>query len=274
MLTPVSQLSGIRGAPNPASRPAVHVLPEVQNRIIWTGTSDRDMQGQDYSGIEDHLTRMLKGYRTIATGGEHQIEIKRSRFIGALARVTSEEEARAFIAAKKKEHWDANHNCSAYIVGDHGQFQRTSDDGEPSGTAGVPMLSVLQRNGLTDVVAVVTRFFGGTLLGAGGLIRAYGQSVSEALAVTGIVEAQPRLIVAIEADYEGAGRLENALRATDYLLQDVEYGPTVVFTLQTSAEELPHIQEWVAEATNGSCDVIEIGEVYVEVPVDQKESES
>jgi uncharacterized YigZ family protein len=210
---------------------------------------------------------MLTGYRTIAHNGEHEIEIKRSRFIGALARVSNEDEARAFIQAKKKEHWEANHNCSAYIVGERGQFQRSSDDGEPSGTAGVPMLSVLQRNGLTDVVAVVTRYFGGTLLGAGGLIRAYGGSVSATLAVVGIVEAQPRLIVAVEASYDEAGRLENALRATDFLLQDVEYGTTVVFTLQTTAENLPALQAWVAEATNGSCDVIEIGEEYVEVPV-------
>ena len=215
--------------------------------------------------------RTLKGYRTIARDGEHEIEIKRSRFIGSLARVTSEEAARAVIAAKKKTHWEANHNCSAYIVGERGQFQRSSDDGEPSGTAGVPMLSVLQRNGLTDVVAVVTRYFGGTLLGAGGLIRAYGQAVSETLAAVGIVEAQPRLIVAIEATYDEAGRLENALRATDFLLQDVGYGATVVFTLQTSAEELPILQTWVAEATNGSCEAIEIGEEYVEVPVDQRE---
>ncbi|MGB3330328.1 MAG: YigZ family protein [Thermomicrobiales bacterium] len=217
---------------------------------------------------------MLKGYRTIARDGEQEIEIKRSRFIGALARVASEDEARAFIAARKKLHWDANHNCSAYIVGDRGQFQRTSDDGEPSGTAGVPMLSVLQRNELTDVVAVVTRYFGGTLLGAGGLIRAYGQSVSEALAVSGMVEAQPRLIVAIEATYDGAGRLENALRSTEFILQDVEYGGTVVFTLQTSAEELPILQTWVAETTNGSCEVVEIGEEYVEVPIAQKETVS
>ncbi|MGN6485681.1 MAG: IMPACT family protein, partial [Thermomicrobiales bacterium] len=112
---------------------------------------------------------MLKGYRTIAHDGEHEIEIKRSRFIGSLARVTSEEEARAFIAARRKTHWEANHNCSAWIIGERGQLQRSNDDGEPSGTAGVPMLSVLQRNGLTDVVAVVTRYFGGTLLGAGGL---------------------------------------------------------------------------------------------------------
>ncbi|MGC4192547.1 MAG: YigZ family protein [Thermomicrobiales bacterium] len=217
---------------------------------------------------------MLKEYRTITHGGKHEIEIKRSRFIGALARVASEEEARAFITAKKKEHWDANHNCSAYIVGERGQFQRSSDDGEPSGTAGVPMLSVLQRNGLTDVVAVVTRYFGGTLLGAGGLIRAYGQSVSETLASVGIVEAQPRLIVAIDAPYDEAGRLENAVRATDFLLQDVEYGGTVVFTLQTSAAELPTLQAWVAESTNGSCEVIEIGEEYVEVPISAKEASS
>lgn len=217
---------------------------------------------------------MLIGYRTIAHGGEHEIEIKKSRFIATIARVNGEEEARAFIAAKKKQYWDANHNCSAWIVGDRGQLQRSSDDGEPSGTAGIPMLSVLQRNGLTDVVAVVTRYFGGTLLGAGGLIRAYGQSVSQVIASVGIVEIQPRLIVAVEASYDEAGRFENALRATNFLLQDVEYGTTVVFTLQTSSTELPILAAWVAETTNGACEVVEIGEEYVEVPVTPMEDES
>lgn len=219
---------------------------------------------------------MLIGYRTIANTGvhDHEIEIRKSRFIATIARANDEESARAFIAARKKQYWDANHNCSAWIVGERGQLQRSSDDGEPSGTAGIPMLSVLQRNGLTDVVVVVTRYFGGTLLGAGGLIRAYGQSVSRVIAAVGIVEVQPRLIVAIDATYDEAGRLENALRATNFLLQDVEYGATVVFTLQTSSMELPALTAWVSETTNGACEVVEFGEEYVEVPINPLEDES
>jgi len=217
---------------------------------------------------------MLIGYRTIAEPGEHELMIKKSRFIATIARAHDEDEARSFIAARKKQYWDANHNCSAWIVGERGQLQRSSDDGEPSGTAGVPMLSVLQRNGLTDVVVVVTRYFGGTLLGAGGLIRAYGQSVSHVIAAAGIVEVQPRLIVAVEATYDEAGRLEYALRATEFLLQDVEYGATVVFTLQTTTTELPILAAWVAETTNGACEVVEIGEEYVEVRITPLEDES
>ncbi len=211
---------------------------------------------------------MIQAYRTVAGSGSHELEIRKSRFTCSIARATTDEEARAFIAGLKKQYWDASHNCSAYVIGDRGQAQRSSDDGEPSGTAGVPMLRVLQKQGLTDTVAVVTRYFGGTLLGAGGLIRAYGQSVSAVVAKVGVVEIQPRLVVAIEADYDEAGKLENSLRTTDYLLQDVDYANTVTFTLQTTDEELPKLELWVAEATNGVCDVVAIGEERVEVPVD------
>ena len=210
---------------------------------------------------------MHRPYRVVAGPGSHEIEIKKSRFICTIIRATTDEEARAFIGDLKKQYWDANHNCSAYILGERGQIQRSSDDGEPSGTAGIPMLGVLQKQEVTDTVAVVTRYFGGTLLGAGGLIRAYGGAVSATLAKIGLVEIQPRLIVAIEAPYVEAGRLENALRTTEFILKDVDYGNAVTLTLQTTSEELPALREWVAQATNGACDVIEMGEEFVEVPV-------
>ncbi|MGB3307591.1 MAG: YigZ family protein [Thermomicrobiales bacterium] len=210
---------------------------------------------------------MHRPYRVVAGPGSHEIEIKKSRFICTISRATTDEEARAFVGDLKKRYWDANHNCSAYILGERGQIQRSSDDGEPSGTAGIPMLGVLQKQEVTDTVAVVTRYFGGTLLGAGGLIRAYGGAVSATLAKIGLVEIQSRLIVAIEAPYIEAGRLENALRTTEFLLKDVDYGNAVTLTLQTTSEELPVLREWVAQATNGACDVIEMGEEFVEVPV-------
>ena len=124
---------------------------------------------------------MLEFYKTISQEGQEEIIIKGSRFICSLKRVTDEEEAKAFIQGVKKEHWKATHNCSAYLIGDTNHIQRAHDDGEPSGTAGVPMLEVLKKNDLRYVAAVVTRYFGGTKLGAGGLIRAYGKSVSSAL---------------------------------------------------------------------------------------------
>ena len=129
---------------------------------------------------------MLTTYHTIAKSGVSEIVIKGSRFICSLKRVHSEDEAKAFIQAVKKEHWKATHNCSAYLIGDQNEIQRAHDDGEPSGTAGVPMLEVLKKNDLRYVAAVVTRYFGGTKLGAGGLIRAYSRSVSTALKDIGI----------------------------------------------------------------------------------------
>ncbi|MCC6793247.1 MAG: YigZ family protein [Thermomicrobiales bacterium] len=205
--------------------------------------------------------------RTIARDGSHEIVVKKSRFICTLARVTSEAEARAAIDEVKKRHWDANHNCSAYRIGAGGRFQRTSDDGEPSGTAGVPMLEVLSRRDLIDVVAIVTRYFGGTLLGAGGLIRAYGQAVSAAVDEVGIVERRPVTLVEVEADYAEAGRLENALRATEFNLGGIAHGAAVTFEIRLDEHELPGFEAWLADATNGRGHARVAGEVLVEVPV-------
>lgn len=206
-------------------------------------------------------------YLVVAGPATSESEIKRSRFIGAVARITSDDEARAFIAERKREHWEANHNCWAYVVGEGGRIQRSSDDGEPAGSAGIPMLSVLQQRGLTDTVAVVTRYFGGTLLGVGGLIRAYGHATSATVDAAGIVERQPRLVVAITAAHDLAGRLEHALRGTSYALHDVEYADQVVLTLQITPEELAGLGEWVAETSNGRAGVAVLREDVVDVPV-------
>ncbi|MED4161661.1 YigZ family protein, partial [Halalkalibacterium halodurans] len=130
---------------------------------------------------------MLTSYYTVKESGIHEISIQKSRFIAHLSRATSEEEAIEFIEQIKKEHWNATHNCSAYLIGENDQVQKANDDGEPSGTAGVPMLEVLKKRRLKDTVAVVTRYFGGVKLGAGGLIRAYGSAVSEGLNAIGVV---------------------------------------------------------------------------------------
>ena len=122
---------------------------------------------------------MLAQYFTVKGYGEHEIIIEKSRFICYVSRATTEEEAQSFIQNIKKKHWDATHNCSAYLIGAHDQIQKANDDGEPSGTAGVPMLEVLKKRKLKDTVVVVTRYFGGIKLGAGGLIRAYSKSTSE-----------------------------------------------------------------------------------------------
>ena len=140
-------------------------------------------------------------FRTIKEDGQVQEEIKKSRFICYAKRVYSEEEARDFITAIKKEHYKATHNCSAFIVGERSEIKRTSDDGEPSGTAGVPMLGVLENHNLTNVCVVVTRYFGGIKLGAGGLIRAYAGSVALAVKEIGIIEIKEQAGIAIQMSY-------------------------------------------------------------------------
>ena len=156
-------------------------------------------------------------YKTIANDGIVEEEIKKSRFICHLKRISSEEEGREFIAQIKKEHHKANHSCSAMIVGDDGQIKRSSDDGEPSGTAGVPMLTVLEKQGLTNVVAVVTRYFGGIKLGAGGLIRAYSGSVAHAIEEIGRVEVKELTGLTVELTYSQYQVFSNFLEKEELL---------------------------------------------------------
>lgn len=209
---------------------------------------------------------MLAVYRTIASQGSVELEIRKSRFICTLGRASTDDEARAFIAERKKHCWDANHNCSAYVIGDRGDVQRSSDDGEPSGTAGVPMLNILLKRELTDTVAVVTRYFGGTKLGAGGLIRAYGRAVSEAIDDTGIVERKELKQLALVAAFEDAGRLENGLRANEREPDEVTYAETVTMLITVDPAEVPDFSAWIAEQTSGRATVEERQTVYAEVP--------
>lgn len=209
---------------------------------------------------------MTPSHRMVARNGNHEIEIKKSRFICHLFRVISEEEARSHIEAVRKEHWNANHNCTAWIIGEKQANQRSSDDGEPSGTAGMPMLEVLRRRELTDTLAIVTRYFGGVMLGAGGLIRAYGGSVSGALDEIGVVERLPLSVVELIADYETAGRLENAIRARELNLVDVGYAADVTFELVMTPADVAEFRTWVQELTNGAIEATIVGERFVEVP--------
>lgn len=212
---------------------------------------------------------------TIAGRVDHELEIKRSRFIAHLQPVGSVAEADAFIAAVRKEFWDARHNCVAMVTGELGDQARSSDDGEPSGTAGVPMLEVLRRRGMTDVVAVVTRYFGGVKLGAGGLVRAYGSAVSEALDAARIVRRRALTRVSVDVPHADAGRCENQLRGWvaehDATLDDVVYSTemtstTARFTVWAPADALDLLRDDLAAWSSGSLSP-EIGEVrVVDVP--------
>ncbi|GAA2273203.1 MULTISPECIES: YigZ family protein [Kitasatospora] len=209
-----------------------------------------------------------KPYLTIRHSGTHEIEIKKSRFICHLARVADEDEAQAFIAGIRKQYWDARHNCTAFVVGGEQPRERSSDDGEPGGTAGVPMLEVLRRRGLTDTVAVVTRYFGGIKLGAGGLVRAYGSAVSEAIDSVGLLERRPVLLLVVAVDHTRAGRLENDLRAAGYVVRDLAYEAAGVrIEVGVPEPELTAFHAWLAEATGGGAEAVESGRAFVEVPV-------
>lgn len=202
---------------------------------------------------------MRKIYRTIPKDGYGEIEIKKSRFICSLKRVATEDDAKAFIQDIKKTHWKANHNCSAFLIGDHNEIQRTSDDGEPSGTAGVPMLEVLKKNELINVAAVVTRYFGGTKLGAGGLIRAYSKAVSHTLTEVGLVEGklQQELFLAIQ--YPLLGKLQNYLQLRQIAIKDIQYTETITVCIMVDEVQIEETSEALTDLLNGQLD-IKVGE--------------
>lgn len=205
--------------------------------------------------------------RTIRQSGVYELEERKSRFVCSLGRVTTEEEAREFIRQCRREYHDARHHCSAYVLGDDGQAQKSSDDGEPAGTAGVPMLEVLRRNELTNAVAVVSRHFGGVLLGAGGLIRAYSGAVAQALDHVGLAERRELRIVSVTVDHGGAGKLENELRASGHEIADVHYTDRVRFDLHVTDGQVESLRAWLAEATGGSVELTLGGTTHAEFPV-------
>lgn len=206
---------------------------------------------------------MADRYLTVAGTGVHEIEIRRSRFLCALAPATSEEAARDVIAARRKAEPSARHHCHAFVLGADGRTQRSSDDGEPAGTAGTPMLEVLRRRELTDTVAVVTRYFGGVLLGAGGLIRAYGQAVSEAVDVLGVREYRRLRLVEVVVDYDRAGRLENDIRASPYLLHATRFEDVAHFDVGLAPDQGETFHAWLADLTGGEALAEEIGETWL-----------
>lgn len=216
---------------------------------------------------------LLDSYKTIAEHGQEEIVIRGSRFICTIERVQTEEEAKDFIQRIKKEHWKATHNCSAYLIGDTDEIQRAHDDGEPSGTAGVPMLEVLKKNELHYVAAVVTRYFGGTKLGAGGLIRAYSKSVSTALRSIGIVERSLQLPIACRVSYSASGKLENQLLQSAYALLDTSYTDTVTFSVGVPTPQAEEFQSEYINFMNGNISFSIGEEQYVERLLSNKDEE-
>lgn len=208
---------------------------------------------------------MLPDYYTVKKYGVHEINIQKSRFIAHISRAESESAAQEFIQSIKKKHWDATHNCSAYLIGEHDQIQKANDDGEPSGTAGVPILEVLKKRHLKDTVVVVTRYFGGIKLGAGGLIRAYGKATSEGLGAAGIVERRLMQIVHVKIDYTWLGKIEKELRASaDYQIKEIHYLDMVEIEVYVAESAVQPFSEWMVELTNGQCSLTNGDYVYLE----------
>ncbi|WP_431787803.1 YigZ family protein [Streptomyces sp. G9] len=201
---------------------------------------------------------MQEQYRTVARAGVHESEINRSRFLCSLAPAATEEEAQDFVARVRKEHPTASHNCFAYVIGADASVQKASDDGEPGGTAGVPMLQMLMRREMRYVVAVVTRYYGGVKLGAGGLIRAYGGVVGEALDALGTLTRQRFRLATIRVDHQRAGKLENDLRATGRDVREVRYAEAVTLEIGLPDGDVEAFTAWLADTTAGTA-ILELG---------------
>ncbi|TWT04894.1 YigZ family protein [Planomicrobium sp. CPCC 101079] len=198
---------------------------------------------------------MRENYKTVGELAEAEIIIQKSRFIGHAARAETETEAIEFINSIKSIHRSATHNCSAYLIGEHDSIQKANDDGEPSGTAGVPILEVLKKQGLKDVVIVITRYYGGIKLGGGGLIRAYGKVTTEALNAAGIVERKLHHLMKISIDYTWLGKVENEIRQSEYLLKEIQYTDGVDLYVHIPSEKEPIFIDWINEITNGQAEV-------------------
>ena len=204
----------------------------------------------------------VSSYRVLLEGGEGEIVEKKSRFIATVRRVETEEEAIAFIEEMKKKYWDARHNCSAFVIGSRAELTRCSDDGEPSGTAGRPMLEVLLGDGVRNIAVVVTRYFGGVLLGTGGLVRAYTQAVKEGLENSLIGTMCHGVEVELKTDYNGVGKILYILGQHGISAYESDYGADVALKIRFKSELAEGLQKELTEATSGRIQWEKIGEGY------------
>jgi uncharacterized YigZ family protein len=202
---------------------------------------------------------MLERYKTVRQQGNKEIVIKKSRFIGYARPVETETEAIAFIEELKKQHWNASHNCSAYMIGELDEIQRQSDDGEPSGTAGKPILEVMRSQGLKNVAVVVTRYFGGIMLGAGGLIRAYTDGAVAGIEAAGPVTKVLHREVFTDVDYTWYGKLENELHQRGIQVGGTEFTDRVRVSCLPEVSDAERFVAWLTDFTQGQA-VLTIGE--------------
>ncbi len=204
----------------------------------------------------------LQSYRVLLTGGEGEYVEKKSRFIATVRKVETEEEAIRFIEEMKKKYWDARHNCSAFVIGSRGELTRCSDDGEPSGTAGRPMLEVLLGEGIRNIAVVVTRYFGGVLLGTGGLVRAYTQAVKEGLLQCEIGAMVHGYEILLNTDYNGIGKVLYTLGQYGLTPVDSDYGVDVTLQIRIQSELAEQLHKELIEITNGKIGWEQLDELY------------
>lgn len=208
---------------------------------------------------------MLEKYKTIYRGGEGEIVEKKSRFIATVRPVETEEEALAFIEEMRKKYWDARHNCFVYSVGKNREFTRCSDDGEPSGTAGRPMLDVILGEDIYNVAVVVTRYFGGVLLGTGGLVRAYSKAVQEGLAASAVIEKKHGAVLEVITDYTGIGKIQYIAGERGLPVLDSEYTDRVTLKLLAASGEAESVEKEITEGTNGRARIKKDKELFFAV---------
>ena len=213
---------------------------------------------------------MLIPYTAPRATFQKELEIKKSIFLATLIPVKNEEEAQEVIAKMKKEKRDATHNCSAYRIGTERIYEKSSDDGEPQGTAGHPMLHVLQMNELTNTLAIVTRWFGGIKLGAGGLTRAYTQSLADAVKEADLVRYTPHEKYTVSFPYTTAGAFENHIKGTDIIVKDRQFSDKVTVTFLTLPDKAETHTRWLTDATGGKAEIQNDGEEYVMMEVERE----
>lgn len=203
-------------------------------------------------------------YVTVAHDGEAEIEVERSRFRGLVARAEDETTARGVVEQQRRAHWDADHHCAAFVLGPEGLLAQSSDDGEPPGTCGAPMLEVLRGRGLSDVVAVVTRWFGGRLLGTGALGRAYAAATRAAVEDAGIVERVLHDVCEVEVDIAAVGRLEHDLRSRGARVLGVDYTGEAALRFAVPPQARTATEEIIAELTHGETRLRVVGQEWVD----------
>lgn len=213
---------------------------------------------------------MLIPYTAPRATFQKELEIKKSIFLATLISVKDEEEAQEALAKMKKEKRDATHNCSAYRIGTERIYEKSSDDGEPQGTAGHPMLHVLQMNELTNTLAIVTRWFGGIKLGAGGLTRAYTQSLADAVKEADLVRYTPHEKYTVSFPYTTAGAFENHIKGTDIIVKDRQFSDKVTVTFLTLPDKAETHTRWLTDATGGKAEIQNDGEEYVMMEVERE----